>query len=109
MRVFTASFALALALSMLIDNGAASQRVLTGTVTQFRQGHTISVMNDSTDPGGVQIGLRNTTFSDDRAGNAADTGVTIKTGVRVTVWYRSVGEHRPVADKVRVLADDGTR
>jgi hypothetical protein len=28
----------------------------------------------------------------------------IKRGVRVTVWYRSVAERRPVADKVRVLA-----
>jgi hypothetical protein len=29
----------------------------------------------------------------------------IKPGIRVTVWYRSVGERRPVADKVSVIPD----
>jgi hypothetical protein len=33
-----------------------------------------------------------------------DAGV-MKPGVRVTVWYKSVGERRPVVDKVRVLPD----
>jgi hypothetical protein len=28
---------------------------------------------------------------------------TIKVGVRVTVWYRNVGERRPVVEKVRML------
>ena len=32
----------------------------------------------------------------------------IQTGARVTVWYRSVGERRFVADKVRVLTDAPT-
>jgi hypothetical protein len=109
MRVFTASLALTFVLSMLTANGAASQRVLTGTVTQFRPGHTISVMNASTDPCGVQIALRNTAFYDDRGNDARLSLATIDTGARVTVWYRSVGERRPIADKVRVLADDATR
>jgi hypothetical protein len=48
-------------------------------------------------PRGVEIALRETVYD----GDPAD----IKGGVRVTVWYRSVGERRPVADIVRVLGD----
>lgn len=102
MRVFTASLALTFVLSMLIDNGAARHVALTGTVTQFRRGHSISVMNPATDRGGVQIVLRNTTVYEDRDHDPALDFETLKPGIRVTVWYRMVGERHPVADKLRV-------
>jgi len=79
------------------DRGAAGQRVITGTVIEWQVAELISVANQQTDPGGVRIALRKTVYEcDPRA---------IKPGIRVTVWYRSVGERRPVADKVRVLND----
>ena len=44
---------------------------------------------------GVQIAVRETTaFDDDPA--------LVKPGIRVTVWYRTVAERRPLADRVRV-------
>jgi hypothetical protein len=98
-RVFIASLVIAFVmLSVLIDNGA-TQRVVIGTVGEFEPGEWMSVANDSTR---VRLALRETTVYD---GNTA----AIKPGVRVTVWYRSVAERRPVADKVRVLPDTATR
>jgi hypothetical protein len=92
--VFVATLLLAfLVLSRLADRGAAGQLVITGTVMDSPAG-SIAVANEQTDPGGVQILLRGTVFERDRR--------AITPGTRVTVWYRGVGEHRPVADKVSV-------
>ena len=97
-RAFLATLFVAFVLlSLLVDKGAAGQRVITGTVIEWHVAELISVANEQTDPGGVRIALRQTVYErDPRA---------IKPGIRVTVWYRSVGERRPVADKVRVLPD----
>jgi hypothetical protein len=92
--VFVATLCVAfLVLSRLADRGAAGQLVITGTVMTSPTG-SIAVANEQTDPRGVQIILRDTVFEHDRR--------AITPGTRVTVWYRGVGEHRPVADKVRV-------
>ena len=48
------------------------------------------------------IALRGTTI--DGTSRAGAIGV----GTRVTVWYRYVGESRPVAHKIRVLPDSAT-
>jgi hypothetical protein len=82
-------------LSLVADRSARGQRIVTGIVTEWRAGESIAVANEQTDPKGFRIGLRNTLYE-------GDTN-TIKSGVRVTVWYRNVGERRPVADRVRVL------
>ena len=97
-RAFLATLFVAfVVLSLLADRGAARQRVITGTVIEWQVAESIAVANERTDPGGVRIALRETVYDrDPRA---------IKPGIRVTVWYRSVGEHRPVADKVSVIPD----
>jgi hypothetical protein len=86
-------------LSVLADSGV-TKVVVTGTVAEFKAGESITVTSDGWDP--HPIALRETTTYE---GNPA----AIKTGVRVTVWYRSVGESRPVADKVRVVQHAATR
>ena len=100
-RGFAASLIVAfVVLSVLADSGTP-QLVITGTVAKFKAREWISVANEATDPigatnpMGLWIILRDTTTYE---GSPA----AIKPGVRVTVWYRSVGERRPIADKVRV-------
>jgi hypothetical protein len=95
-RAFLATLFVAfVVLSLVADRGAARQRVITGTVIEWRVAESIAVANEQTDPGGVRIALRETVYErDPRA---------IRPGIRVTVWYRSVGERRPVADKVSVI------
>jgi hypothetical protein len=83
-------------LSALAYQGAP-QRTTTGTVIQFEPGEWITVANEQTDPKGFQIALRETTAYD---GNTA----ALQTGVHVTVWWKSVGERRFVADRVLVLS-----
>lgn len=88
-------------LSVLAYSGAA-QHVDTGTVREFEPGEWMSVGGyDGTDWSGFEVTLRETTVYE---GNPA----AIKPGTRVTVWFRSVGERRFVADKVRVLTDATT-
>ena len=82
-------------LSVLADSGRTGRRVITGAVIEWQPGETITVVNEQTDPRGVQVVLRDTLY-DGRPG-------AIKPGVRVSVWYRGVGERLPIADKVRVL------
>lgn len=98
MSAFVALLLIALVVaSALVDRGSV-QHTVTGTVGEYVAGERISVANETTDPMGVEIALRNTTaFEGDPA--------LINPGVRVTVWYRTAGERRPLADKVRVLPD----
>jgi hypothetical protein len=97
-RAFAASLVVGfMVLSVLADSGA-TKRVRTGTVAEFKVGESISVTNETMDLMGVPIALRETTAYE---GSPA----AIKVGARVTVWYRFVGEGRPVADKVRVIPD----
>jgi hypothetical protein len=101
-RAFLATLFVAfVVLSLLADRGAAEHQVITGTVIEWRVAGSIAVANQQTDPGGVRIALRETVDERDVRG--------IKPGVRVTVWYRSVGEGRPVADKVSVIPVESPR
>jgi hypothetical protein len=97
MRALVASLVVAFVVASALGDRRRVQRVFTGTVGEYVAGERISVANETTDATGVQIALREMTAID---GDPA----LIKRGVRVTVWYRSVAERRPVADKVRVLA-----
>ena len=76
------------------DRGV-THSVVTGTVVQFRVGESIAVINDGVEP--HPIALRETSY-EGRPG-------AIRLGSRVTIWYRFVGESRPVADRIRVLPD----
>jgi hypothetical protein len=77
--------------------GRRDQGVVTGTVKEYVAGEWISVVNETTDPTGFTIALRETTAFD---GDVA----LIKPGLRVTVSYRHVAERRPLADAIRVLS-----
>jgi hypothetical protein len=100
-RAFVASLGIAFVVLSALAYHGAPQRIVTGTIRKVEAGEWLSVANYTTDPTGFQIALRKTT---DYEGSPA----AIKPGARVTVWYRSVGERRFVADKVRVFADAGT-
>jgi hypothetical protein len=69
--------------------------MFTGTIAQWRQDESITVTNDQ-NPKGFELGLGRTTVYEGEVG-------TMKSGARVTVWYRNVGERRLVVDRVRVL------
>jgi hypothetical protein len=86
-------------LSALADRGAGSQRIATGTVADVHEGEWMLVTNDGMS---LPVNLGETTAYDSNP-------AALKIGVRVTVWYRNVGERRLVADKVRVLRDVATR
>jgi hypothetical protein len=88
-------------LSALTDRHAP-QRIVSGTVRDSEAGEWLSVAIHTTDRKGFPIALRDTT---DYEGSPA----AIQPGARVTIWYRSIGERRFVADKVRVLPDSATR
>src|SRR5688572_13489445 len=101
-RTFMASLVVAfVALSALADRHAP-QHIVSGTIREFEAGEWLSVATHTTDLKGFPIALRETTGYE---GSPA----AIKLGARVTIWYRSVGERRFVADKVRVLTDSATR
>lgn len=79
-------FATFMALSVLADRGAP-QQVLTGTVSEIEAGEWLSVVNETSDPMGPRVALRKTVYEGEPA--------AIKPGVRVTVWFRSIGERVP--------------
>jgi hypothetical protein len=83
------------ALPLLDASRASTVRDLTGTVVGSQAGQWISVANEQTDAGGVRIVLPDRAYDGNRG--------SIKTGARVAVSYRLVGERYPVAVKLRVL------
>jgi hypothetical protein len=100
-RAFMASLVVAFIVLSVLADRSAPQRIVTGTIREFEAGEWLSVATYRTDPKGFPIALREMTAYE---GSPA----AIKPGARVTVWYRSVGERRFVADKVRVFADAAT-
>ena len=101
MSAFIASLVVAFVVASALADRGRVQRVVTGTVREYVAGEWISVANETTDPMGVQIALRETTaFEGDPA--------LIEPGIRVTVWYRSAAERRPLADRVRVVPEAAT-
>jgi hypothetical protein len=99
MRMFIALLTVGfVVLWVLAERGTSTQSVASGTVAEVHAGDWILV----THPGmRLPVTLRETTTYE---GNPAD----LKPGIRVTVWYRGVAERRPVADRVRLLADTRT-
>ena len=77
------------------DSRGRTVNVVTGNVVEWQAGQLISVVNDQTDPRGVRIDVRASDYDGDRR--------AIRTGARVTVWYRHVEQRYPVAVTVRVL------
>ena len=88
--------ALIVVFSALAQRGTTSY-VSVGTVVGFEPGEWIYL--DSME---WPIALREATAYDDGT-------VAIRSGVRVQVWARSVGERRPVAARVRVLPEPPPR
>jgi hypothetical protein len=96
---FMASLVVAfVVLSVLADRGVSTQRIATGTVAEVHAGEWMLVANEGMR---LPVALGETTAYE---GNPA----SIKTGIRVTVLYRSVAERRPVADKVLIHGDAST-
>ena len=94
MRVFIAALIVAFVLlSLVADRGASGQRNATGTVAEMHPGEWMLVTNQGMR---LPVAFRATTEYE-------GSGAAIRQGTRVTVWYRSVGERRLVADKVRTL------
>ena len=93
---FIASLVVAfVVLSILADGGRSTQRVATGTIADVHADEWMLVLNEHMR---IPVAFGETTAYE---GNPA----AIKTGSRVTVWYRFVAERRPVADKVRIHGD----
>ena len=93
-RAFIASLILAFVVLSAQAGHRATQRIITGTVSEFHAGEWMSVAYEGADPE-FRIGLRKTAYEGSPS--------AIKRGVRETVAYRAVGERRPVADYVRLL------
>jgi hypothetical protein len=93
------------ALSLVADKSAMfvglsfvpdrKQHVVTGTVVEWRAGEFIAVGNEQ-NPVSLAMALRHNTVYE------GDTHA-IKSGIRVSVWFRNVSERHLVVEKVRVL------
>jgi hypothetical protein len=101
-KTVMASLVVAFILLSVLADRSAPQRIVTGTIREFEAGEWLSIAIYRTDPKGFPIALSETTAYE-------GSPTAIKTGARVAIWYRSVGERRFVADKVRVLPDLATR
>ena len=94
-RLFTALLSLLVTLWLFSNAGAARSRTMTGTVVDWQFGQSIAISSGGTGPDGFRFRVRETVFEGD--------ATSIRPGVRVTVWYKMLGERYPVAAKVRVL------
>ena|SRR5688572_5462333 len=93
MRAFIASLFVVVLLSVVADRTTSRQSVATGTVAEVHGSEWMLVTNQGMR---LPVAFRaSTKYEGSRA--------AITPGARVTVWYRSVGERRPVADKVRTF------
>ena len=72
------------------------QQVIEGTVLAFDSNVSLIVANEQTDPDGLVVMLRDTRF---------ERLEVLESGARVKVWFRGIGERRPLASRVRVLAE----
>jgi len=95
-HAFMASLVVAFVLLSALAYKGAPQHSATGTIVEFEADQWIAVASERTNPKGFQIALRKTTIYE-------RSQTALKPGIRVTVWYRGVGERRFVADRVRVL------
>jgi len=67
-----------------------------GTVVAIAARHSLTVVNEQTDPTGVEFLL---------GGARIESHEALTPGAHVRVWYRLVGERRPIVDRVRVVAN----
>jgi hypothetical protein len=65
LRVSIAFLIVFLALSSVADRGRSRLHVITGTATEWHAHELIAVANDTTDPKGVRIALRETVYDGD--------------------------------------------
>ena len=73
-----------------------------GVVTDYEPGEWMAVDPDLESYSPIILTIRNRTkFEGNR--------LLLQPGVRVVVFYRSVAERRPVAERVRILAVDGKK
>jgi hypothetical protein len=101
MGAFIAALVIAFVVVSALANPGSGHGVVTGVVGEYLPGARITVGNETTDPMGVRLVLRETTvFEGDPA--------LIKPGARVTVSYTRPAERWPVADTVRVVASTPT-
>ena len=87
---------LAAALVLLASSREAPQQTIEGTVLALDGRASLTVVNEQTDPTGMVFILRDTRYERLEA---------LRDGVRVKVWCRAIGERRPVASRVHVLAE----
>jgi hypothetical protein len=85
----------AFALVVMASSGSIPARTLEGRVLAFEPGRSLVVVNEQTDPTGLEFLLR---------GVRIEPRDVLAPGARVTVWFRTVGERRPITDRVKVLA-----
>ena len=87
---------------ILVDRDTTNRRVVTAWVSDVQAGEWIEITNEQI---GTQMRIttnRSTVFERPASGVPV-IPADIAPGAHLTVWYRSVGERRPVADKVRLL------
>jgi len=85
-----------LVLLLVASSSRAPAHTIEGTVLAFAAGQSLIVVNEQTDPSGVEFFLRHTRI---------EPRETLRPGARVKVWYRAVGEHRPIVDRIHVLGN----
>ncbi len=84
------------ALVLLASSREAPQQTIEGTVLALDGRASLTVVNEQTDPTGMVFILRDTRYERLEA---------LRDAVRVKVWCRAIGERRPVASRVHVLAE----
>lgn len=78
-------------------------RTLSGTLIEYLPNEAIGLGGDALDPNGVRMSLRERTRFEGFP--TSEAGPVLTPGARVEVSYRTVGERRPVAVRVRRLDD----
>jgi hypothetical protein len=91
-RLLIVSLGIAVATWLFFVRDVTKPRAITGTVRDWQPGQSISVLRGPDDPVGITFSLRNAVYDDSAA---------IRLGGRVTVWYKTVGERRLLASRVR--------
>ena len=94
MRLLAISFGLATAAWLFSARDATKPHAITGTVRDWQPGEFISVTRWPDDLVGITFSLRNAVYDDESR--------SIRSGSRVTVWYKMVGERRPLASRVKL-------
>ena len=95
-RSFTAVLTFVSVVLLLQERNSDSDRALIGVVTRVTA-DSITVLNDQTDPAGLVLSLQAIVRAD------GAYPARIETGSRIAVWYKSVGDPRPIARRIVVV------